>query len=217
MSKQTDLNLKKARYCEAFCYSFELLSYNYNDLHEKCSKINADKQFLIPALSQAWAIVDIIHRIREILQSMPGLNTKDEQLKKILKATAVIEKFRHYIQHLRQELHRDYLYPIYGSLSWVDPQNELRCHIATSGFELEGRQHTGCVYDLHNSAWVSKVSLVVMDLSLNFDSVYKDLMDFKEYFYKWASDNYGGINLRNFNLDKIQTFSIDIELKQKVL
>jgi hypothetical protein len=164
-------------------YSFELLKYYYSDLHATCSSISADNSSVVPALASCWGFIDALHRIREISLSTPGINSKHKEMRFFLDATKLAEEFRHYIQHLRGELANNppNTFPVWGSLSWIDIENENKCHTAILGARFEGTQITGCVYDRINREWVSKVCLGINHKSFNFDPIYKACLRFHDF------------------------------------
>lgn len=170
---------------------FEIIYLNYKNLYEICSEINDDQTNIAKALSQSWSIMDMTHRIREIAQSVPGLNKKNPELLRFLRNTAEIERCRHYIQHLRGELAKPAPspYPVWGSLSWVDPHNDVNSFIAIIGVRNKGVNYSGCVYDRLEKKWVSKVTLGVENISINFDPLYVEVNKFRDFIIPWIQDN----------------------------
>jgi len=136
--------------------------------------------------------VDVVHRIREVAEALPGLSKKEQPLRAFLSATAVVEDFRHYIQHLRSELSKKDVnpFPVWGSLSWIDPSNELRAHIVVIGARVAKTSYTGPIFDLKEKRWVSKVCLGVAGKSLNFDPVYEAAMVFRDFVIPWTMSAY---------------------------
>lgn len=77
-------DIKKVRCFDGLHYSFELLEHYYHGLYETCSEIPTDNSKLIIALSSCWGFIDALHRIREISQSVPSLNTKRVEMRVFL-------------------------------------------------------------------------------------------------------------------------------------
>lgn len=177
------LDIRKIRCLDGLHYSFELLGHFYSGLWETCCRIPDDNSQILPALASCWGFVDSLHRIREISQSVPGLSTKHLEMRAFLSATELVEEYRHYIQHLRGELAKQYpnTFPVWGSLSWVDPVIPTRSNIAILGAQIQGTNFTGCVYDKVERQWVSKVCLGIDDHSLNFDTVFLAAQRFKAF------------------------------------
>ncbi len=190
------------------------MEYNYKELYEKCASIKNNNEDLIPALSMCWSIIDSIHRIREISQAVPGLNKKDQNLISFLNETKIAEDYRHYIQHLRGELSKKNLnpFPVWGSLSWIDPDDECNSHLVIFGSQIEGTSYSGCVYDRFEGKWVSKVSLSIENYSFNFDPIYNASIKFKSFILPWIKANYKpGIDIK----DKLPIISTRFEIKKE--
>jgi len=179
----THLDLRKTRCLDGLHYSFEILKYYYVGLHDSCCKITADNSNVIPALASCWGFVDALHRIREIALSTPGVNARNQEMRAFLGATELAEEFRHYIQHLRGELSHNppNTFPVWGTLAWVDRNNNKRTYIAILGAQIQGTNNSGCVYDTVKKEWVSMVCLGVNQKSFNFDLIYKASLRFQDY------------------------------------
>lgn len=179
----TQLELKKLRSAEALYYSYALLNLSHQAMWPACCKIPADNSELFVALAGCWSFIDSLHRIREILQGAPGINSKSAEMRSFLGATSLSEDYRHYIQHLRREVSKDppNSSPVYGSLSWVDPIDQQLCHTALLGVGIENQSYTSCVFDTHENRWVSTVCLGVMGSSFNFDPIFVASEKIKNY------------------------------------
>jgi hypothetical protein len=190
-SMNTFLDDRKIKCLDGLYYSFEIIRLNYNELYETCVQINNNQENIAKALSQSWSIIDMTHRVREIAQSVPGLNKKDEKLLAFLGNTKAIEQCRHYIQHLRGELTKltPNPYPVWGSLAWVDPNDVENSYIAIIGASNKGVSYSGCVYDRVKKKWVSKVTLGVETLSINFDPLYREVEKFRDFIIPWVQSN----------------------------
>lgn len=164
-------------------YSFETMKYFYAGLYEACVAIPKDRGSVIPALASCWGFIDALHRVREISLSTPGINSRSAQMRSFLVKTELAEKYRHYIQHLRCELARNppNTSPVWGSLSWIDGEDNSKCHTAMFGAQIEGTSVSSCVYDTFEKKWVSKVCLSIGDNAFNFDPIYSSAMGFKDF------------------------------------
>jgi hypothetical protein len=170
----TSLQLRRLRCLDGLHYSFQVLHLSYESLWPACCAIPKDNANAIAAISCCWTYIDALHRIREIAQGTPGLSVKHAEVRVFLDATALAEKMRHYMQHLRGELNRDppNPFPVWGSLAWVDPDDRSLSYMALLGCQFPGVQITGCVWDTHNACWVSNVCLGIADSSFNFDTMH---------------------------------------------
>jgi len=175
-------------------YSFAMLELVHSELHESCSRISENPEALVGALWRCWSFVDLVHRIREITQAVPGLSLKTPQLVAFLDATKLAEEYRHYIQHLRGELSRKPITtsPVWGSLSWVAPNDPTCAHLAIFGAQIPGTSFETCVYDRQERHWVSRVTLGTSAGAFIFDPVYRVCQSFKEFILPMVRSTYKG-------------------------
>jgi hypothetical protein len=178
------LDVRKIRCLDGLHYSFQMLRHHYADLWETCCEIPGNNSKLIAALAAGWGFIDALHRIREISQAVPGLSAKHPEMQEFLAASILAEDYRHYTHHLRGELANDtpaHSFPVWGTLSWIDPVNPTRSHMAIIGTQIEGPNYTGCPYDAVEKKWVSKVCLGLNGKSFNFDPVYLSAIKFEAF------------------------------------
>ena len=93
----------------------------------------------------AWSIVDSVHRLRELLEQLPGFaRAKSPSYQVFVRKTADVEDFRNTIQHLRTELpqYAQNGWPVWGVLDWVAVVDEaeglLRMCAIVAGRILSG-------------------------------------------------------------------------------
>ena len=186
------LDIRIVQCLDGLHYSFAILEHIYSSLHEVCVRAPDDHSSLVPALWRCWSLVDVVHRIREVAQALPGLSKKDTELVAFLEATKLAEEFRHYIQHLRSELSKKAVnpFPVWGSLAWVDPVNPASSYLVVIGAQVSGTSYTGCVFDIVARKWVSKVCLGVNGKSFNFDPIYEACLRFRDFVIPWALSAY---------------------------
>ena len=197
MDASTDTRL--IRCLDGLEMSFAMLEHIHGDLHATCHAIRTDKHMLASAFWRCWSFVDTVHRLREVSEAVPGLSSKTPELRVFLKATSIAEGFRNYIQHLRNELMKapGNTFPVWGSLSWVDPDDGALTHMAMAGAQVGQTSYVGCVFDTVRCRWVSKVALSVNELSFNFDPIFEACMKFREFVIPWLLKKYSpGVQLR---------------------
>ena len=150
MHASTDTRL--VRCLDGLAISFAMLEQIQQDLHMVCAAIRDNRQSLPGAFLRCWSFIDTVHRIREVAQAVPGLSSKTAELRLFLDATDIAEKFRHYIQHLRSELSKvpGNTFPVWGSLSWVDPEDSMLIHTALAGAQVGETRFVGCVSERVN-------------------------------------------------------------------
>jgi len=175
---------------DALHYSFELLGYYYSSLWETCCKIQKDNTQLVPALAGGCGFIEVVHRIREVSQSIPSLSHNHPEMRIFLSASSLAVEYRNYFQHLRNELGKNppNPFPVWGSLSWVDAENPKLAHLALLGASMEGFRDTSCVYDRQEMKWVSKVTLGINNKSFHFDPVFDSATRFREFITSFLSN-----------------------------
>ncbi len=81
----------------------------------------SERLYRILGFADAWSIVDSVHRLRGLLDQLPGVKKKRSLgFRRFREETAAVEDFRHFIQHLRNEvpdLAAGQL-AVMGTLSW---------------------------------------------------------------------------------------------------
>lgn len=196
MHAATDTRL--VRCLDGLALSFAILQGIHVDLHRVCASVKSRRESLAPAFWRCWSFVDVVHRIREVTQAVPGLSAKAPEVRIFLDATAIAEDFRHYIQHLRSELSKTpgNEFPVWGSLSWVDPDDPQLTHTALAGAQVGVTNYGGCVFDTWERQWVSTVALSVDGRSFNFDPIYQACMRFQDFVVPWLLSTYApGVTL----------------------
>lgn len=188
------------RCLDALSFSFSMLEHVHAELYPSCVSFLSDKNALPAAYWRAWSFIDLVHRIREVAQAVPGLSAKNKELSEFLSATELAETLRHYIQHLRGELSKTpgNSFPAWGNLAWVDANDPLLAHSAMSGAEVGQTTFGGCIFDRLERRWVSKVTLCAGDVSFNFDPIAEACLKFKEFVLPWMLKAYSpGVHLRS--------------------
>lgn len=198
------------RCLDALSMSFSILEQIDSELYATCARLPSDKALLPSVFWRAWSFVDTVHRIREVAQAVPGLNSKTPEMRKFLGSTEVAESFRHYIQHLRGELSKipGNTFPAWGNLVWVDPNDPHVTHMALAGAQVGETQYVGLVFDTVEKRWVSRVALSVGGLSFNFDRITLECMEFRNFILPWLVQKFApGINIK----DELPIISVRIQ------
>lgn len=189
------LDVRKVRCLDGLNYSYQMLRHHYTGLWETCCEIPGANAKIIPALAAGWGFIDALHRIREIALAVPGLSPKHPEMQAFLAASAVAEDYRHYVHHLRGELANDppnNSFPVWGTLSWVDPDNPTRSHMTILGTQVEGTNYTGCPFDAVEKKWASRVCLGLNGKSFNFDPIYLAAVKFEAFVLPLLDENAPG-------------------------
>lgn len=162
------------RFRDGFWFSRRILLREHAELESlrlKLSPSSVDEA--VHAVATAWQIVDVVHRVRDLAEGVPGVNKRSgSRTRSFLDATAIAEKFRNYVQHLREEVSDPEVarFPVWGALSWVAPDGQT-LHTTFLGVMRPGTEFHAGVYDAKECRWVSRVSLSVDRIHFNVDPI----------------------------------------------
>jgi len=185
-----NIELRYVQIFEALVTAIAMCELHSRELYDDVDKLNEEPEKLLRVLSRVWGIVDDIYRVRQLVQSIPGLNMRTPQMRRFITGTEITETFLHYIQHLRQELTKpeSITTPVWGSLSWIDPLDETKCYTAVLG-RVDGEvQNYSCVFDRYEKKWVSRVAINIKGASFNIDPVLEEVQRAKSYVLQWLTD-----------------------------
>lgn len=127
-------NRKHLLFYDGIRYSVEMADLAHSRLRETLYEIAQSPHAPDPAshdfasaVLDAWSIVDLMHRLRGLIEQAPGIKQKSPSLVSFMKKTADVERLRNSVQHLNQQIHKiaDLNIPVWGALSWVtllDPE-----------------------------------------------------------------------------------------------
>lgn len=141
---------KQVLFFDGIRYSVEMVDLAYNRLRATAFEFskNRDSEQAAPtllftsAMLDAWSIIDSTHRLRELLEKMPGFAKKNQNVdyRKFRESTSKVEDLRHAVQHLRGSINPlvEKNLPVWGVLSWWHfppfPGEDIpiasRCHLA---------------------------------------------------------------------------------------
>jgi len=139
------------------------------------------------ALLDAWSLVDMCHRARELIRQIPGMSGKSPEVQTFLRATSQIEELRHYVQHFRSEIPNIPLLsnPLWGALSWVDAHDESTCYTIFSGNLVPGVQAPSLTYDTHEKRFVARLVLTAGGTTIDLLSIAERLRELRVFSLKW--------------------------------
>lgn len=130
---------KKQLFYDGLYYSVKMIRAAYHNLVDKLCTL-ADFKFKDPAdlaesaITEAWAIVDSLYRLRKLLEDTPGLKQKSPELQLFYRKTKCLKDLRDSIQHLDEYIEKyvSNKIPAWGRVSWVyptSPQSYKACMI----------------------------------------------------------------------------------------
>lgn len=137
------------------------LTQTLDDIAQHHADGEHDEDQLASALLDAWTLVDMCHRTRELIQQTPGLSQTLPCIQVFLRGTGEAEKLRHYVQHFRSGIASvpSSWSPLWGALSWVPTHDQKTCYTMFTGNLLDGLSAPTISYDTHECRFTSEVRL----------------------------------------------------------
>lgn len=131
-------------------------------------------------------MIDVIHRLRELLQQVPKLKKNEPELQLFIRKTASIEDLRHFFQHFRTEIDSfaERGMPLCGTLSWIFDKEDSEVpanHLLIPGTFFKDVWGMGCTFDSHENRYVERVVLHAGPKKVDL----ADLNDAVERFVAW--------------------------------
>jgi len=160
----------------------EIIAYSQS-CEESSERVNTLRHLI---LLDAWSLVDVINRLRVLVDNTPGLK-KNAPVKSFLNTTQEVIKLRNFVQHMESEVIEvaQTGFPIWGSLSWIWADIERPGKIAAI-LLIPGRLAVSAGHPIVNPAGkainppVDWVTLTAGGVSVNLSSVVVSLALFKD-------------------------------------
>jgi len=143
------------------------------------------------ALLDAWSLVDMCHRARELVQSTPTLSPKLAGIQIFLRATPQIEELRQHVQHFRSGIPKlpDSWSPLWGSLSWIPTHDQATCYTIFPGNLINGTTAPSISYDTHELRFTSEIVLSIGDAVVDIPSVAARMATLRETLLLWLDSH----------------------------
>lgn len=156
-------------------------------------------QHFAEGISDAWLMIDSIHRLRELLLQTPGLKKKILELQLFLRRTSAVESLRHFNQHFRTEIDSftKIGMPLWGTLSWAytNPQSgELENHTIAPGTFFSGAWVASCTFDKRQGKFLEKVLLHAGPAKLDLAELSLHVEEFVGWYTKWFQQQFPDID-----------------------
>lgn len=184
---------KQILYFDGIRYSVETIDLAFGRLGCTLEKIvalpgGADElgPYIVEAMSDAWTIVDSIHRLRQLVRHVPGLKQKLPEVQLFLRRTSSIEDLRNFVQHFATEIHEfvEKRMALCGVLMWA-PINDATENAATytiaPGTFFHGANAGTCTFDTVEGRFVERLVLRAGPARVDL----ADMYDRCERFWKW--------------------------------
>ena len=189
-------------YLDGLKHSLEMLYLIFSRLEKNLANIVScyEKQdnggkLSVGALLDAWSFIDVVHRIRELIQQTPQMSKRASAIQIFLRSTSQIEDLRHYIQHLRTAIPKLPIEsnPLWGSLSWVPPNDQTKCYSIFPGSSFvvgTGKiSASSCVYDQVEKRFIQDLILEAFGKVVDLKKVYTYICELESYIEEWVKNN----------------------------
>lgn len=194
MNAPTDLLTRKIGfYLDAFRLSFftarllrlRLLA-NVARIEPQFAKTGTYDHLVAEVFSDAWQLIDLLHRVRELAQQNPIIREREPASQIFLRSTTPVEELRHYIQHFRTGIPNspDVSSPLFGFLSWVSENDNSTCFTLSSGFLLPATSTSSCTYDTVEKRFLQKLLIGAGGYNVDLDFCVSQLMNYENEFRK---------------------------------
>jgi len=180
-------------YLDGLRYSLQMASLASRRLRETLDEIarnHPDKyteEQVTSGLLDAWTLVDICHRVRGLVQGMPGLPRKLSGFQIFLRATEQVESLRDYVQHFRNEIPNIPFTsnPLWGVLSWTPSENHTVSFTIFSGNMVSGVYGHSLVFDKNALKYPAELKLVASDIEVVLNHLSEQLEKVKTCISEW--------------------------------
>jgi len=191
-------------YLDGVRYSIEILDVAFHRVEATLKKISDGKVEsddlglnIVSAISDAWTVVDSAHRLRELIQQLPGLKKSTPEVQIFLRNTEKIENLRNFFQHFRTEINSfvERKMALYGTLSWscINQESKLpESHTIVPGTFFHEIRAEGCVFDSHEGRFVDRIILCAGDERVDLAKIYDRVASFSNWFEKTVTGSWAG-------------------------
>lgn len=198
-----ELDRRTILFLDGIRYSFHIFDLTCNRLTESLrtlsgkqpSELIADR--ISAAIADAWTLIDVTHRLRELLSQAPRLKKNLPELQAFLRSTEAVEGLRHFNQHFRTEIDKfsSVGAPLWGSLSWVYTDidsGENSCYIVAPGTFFEGAAVPSCTIDTRQNKYVELVLFTVGAAKIDLAELSSRISKFCAWYTEWYASNIVG-------------------------
>lgn len=194
-----DMPRRQILYLDAIRLSAEMAGAAFDRLHDLLMKITAERDAqltgsgehpgraqahnAVPALLDAYSIIDAIHRFRELLRVTPGLK-HNAPFELFMRQTKDIRELRHIVQHLNREVDRiaQEGWAALGTLTWLGPSTvpdgPPSSYILQAGTFYAGQWTHGPMIDTYSSlpkGEIADIAILTAELRVNLSTIMNNL------------------------------------------
>jgi hypothetical protein len=184
---------KLAFYLDGLRYSFQMANLVSRRIRVTLDEIarnypdNYTEEQITSGLLDAWAMIDICHRVRELVQQTPRLSQNLPGIQIFLRGTEQVKNLRHYVQHLRSGIPNIPVQsnPLWGVLSWTPTNEKTACFTIFSGNLVGGVYGNTLTLNTHNLQFTGETKLLADDIEIDLNSILEHLKKVKTCISEW--------------------------------
>jgi hypothetical protein len=194
-------------YLDGLKYSFQMaelasqrLKATLDEIAQKHPNEYTENQ-ITSCLLDAWVMVDVCHRVRELVQQTPGLRKKLPGIQVFLRGTEQVQNLRNYVQHFRSGIPDIPLQsnPLWGVLSWTSSNDKTTGYTIFSGNLVVGVSGASLPLDVHKFQFAPEIKLIAHGIEIDLCMIAEQLVEVKSCIVDWLGQ------LPNFSLVKGKT------------
>ena len=150
---------------------------------------------IVEAVSDAWVLVDSIHRLRSLVAQLPGLKQNQPAVQAFLRGTLSADTFRNYVQHFRSGIDGFVTSgrPLWGTLSWSQVCSITglpKSHVVIPGTFYAGVGAATGLFDTPAGRFEDTLVLHAGEAQVDLKSAFERLGTFSRWFQYWAADTF---------------------------
>jgi hypothetical protein len=180
-------------YLDGLRYSFQMANLVSRRIRETLDEItrnypdNYTEEQITSGLLYAWTLVDICHRVRELVQQTLRLSHNLPGIQIFLRGTEQIKNLRHYVQHLRSGIPNIPVQsnPLWGVLSWTPTNDKTVCYTIFSGNLAGGVYGNTPTLNTHNLQFTAEMKLMADGIEIDLNSILEHLKKVKICISEW--------------------------------
>ena len=194
MNSTTPEEIKKlVFYLDGLRYSFQMANLVSRRIRETLDEIarnypdNYTEEQITSGLLDAWTLIDICHRVRELVQQTPRLSQNLPGIQIFLRGTGQVKNLRHYVQHLRSGIPNIPVQsnPLWGVLSWTPTNDKTAFFTIFSGNLVGGVYANTLPLNSHSLQFTGEMKLLADDSEIDLNSILENLKKVKTCISEW--------------------------------
>lgn len=148
---------------------------------------NPSEEVILALLADSWAIIDMVHRARELIQGTPTVPCRQPGFQLFLRATAGAEQLRHHVQHMRGVIPsmKGPCAPLWGSVSWRSCDDHGVCYTLLTGSLEDGVNIQSLAMDTTVGSFPDRVELAAGGVCLDIWDLVARMEGLRQALHDW--------------------------------